>query len=75
MLTGGYENVDVPETHKARIREEFRDTPLPAIECLEIHAAPGLMDNTLTELIRAGTEAQLSARFGIAPNAKPGANP
>ncbi len=62
-------------THTARIREAFRDSPLPPIECLEIHDAPGLMDDTLAKLIRAGTEAHLSAGFGIATNAKPGANP
>ena len=62
-------------THKTQIREEFRATTLPPIECLEIHDDYGLMDDTLAELIRTGTEARLSARFGIAPNAKPGANP
>ncbi len=51
--------------HKARLREAFRDAPLPPIECLEIPDDYGLMDDTLVELIRAGTEACLSARFGI----------
>lgn len=52
--------------HKVRLREIFRDTSLPPIECLEIPDDYGFMDNTLVELIRAGTEAHLSAMFGIA---------
>ena len=51
--------------HKARLREAFRDTPLPAIECLEIPDDYGLMDDTLVELIRTGTEAHLRTKFGI----------
>lgn len=51
--------------HQARIREAFRDTPLPPIECLEIPDDYGLMDDALIELIRTGTEAHLSVRFGI----------
>jgi predicted protein tyrosine phosphatase len=56
--------------HKARLREAFRDDPLPPIECLEIPDDYGLMDDTLIELIRAGTEAHLSTRFGIGDDRK-----
>lgn len=61
--------------HKARLREAFSDSPLPTIECLEIPDDYGLMDDTLVELIRAGTEAHLSARFGFGQDDKPGAIP
>ena len=59
--------------HKARLRETFRDNPLPPIECLEIPDDYGLMDDNLIELIRTGTEAHLNAKFGIARDEKPGA--
>ena len=61
--------------HKARIQEAFRDSPLPPIECLEIHDYYGLMDDTLAELIRTGTEAHLRAMFGIGKKDTPSAPP
>ena len=57
--------------HKVRLRETFRGTPLPTIECLDIPDDYGFMDDALVELIRAGAEAQLSAKFGIGSNGSP----
>jgi predicted protein tyrosine phosphatase len=51
--------------HKERLREVFSTTPLPPIECLEIPDDYGLMNETLIELIRTGTEVFLSARLGL----------
>jgi predicted protein tyrosine phosphatase len=61
--------------HNARLRETFRDAPLPFIECLDIPDDYGFMDDALIELIRAGTEAYLSTRLGIGHDANPGAIP
>lgn len=51
--------------HKERLREVFSTTPLPPIECLEIPDDYGLMNETLIELIRTGTEVFLSSRLGL----------
>lgn len=54
--------------HKTRLREAWRDIKLPPIECLDIPDDYRYMDAELVELIRGGTETQLSARFGISPS-------
>lgn len=53
------------KNHKARILEEFSDSKIPCIACLDIPDEYQYMDEKLIECIKIGTEYNIKNSFNI----------